>query len=227
MKLDWEDEAHRLATRALAAGDPTGWFDQIYAAGASGEVAMPWSRLDPHSLLTEWAGERGIRGAGRRAVVVGCGLGADAEYVSGLGFDTTGFDISATAIELAGRRFPHSRVDYHVADVLAPPAQWQHAFGLVVEIITAQALPDPPRPQAIANIAGLVAAGGTLLVIEAVHDPEAPASTVPPFPLRRDEIDAFGADGLTSVRVEQVPAPGQPGELRWRAEFQRPGASGN
>jgi hypothetical protein len=72
-----------------------------------------------------------------------------------------------------------------------------------------------------------VAAGGTLLVIEAVHDPEAPASTVPPFPLRRDEIDAFGADGLTSVRVEQVPAPGQPGELRWRAEFQRPGASGN
>ena len=44
-------------------------------------------------------------------MVVGCGLGADAEYIASLGFDTTGFDttgfdISGTAIRLARQGFP-------------------------------------------------------------------------------------------------------------------------
>ena len=32
--------------------DPTGWFDQLYAAAARGQLQMPWSRIDPHPLLT-------------------------------------------------------------------------------------------------------------------------------------------------------------------------------
>ena len=223
--ITWEAEADRLASRALAAGDATGWFEQLYAAGAGGRVPVPWSRRDPHPLFVDWAQGRAVRGAGRRAVVVGCGLGADAEYTARLGFDTTGFDISATAIRLAGQRFPHTAVHYQVADLLALPAAWRHAFGLVVEIITVQALPDPPRHQAIENIAGLVAADGTLLVLAAAHDPDAPVSPVPPWPLRRNEIDAFATDGLIPVRVELLPAPGRPGEKGWRAEFHRPPAS--
>jgi hypothetical protein len=74
----------------------------------------------------------------------------------------------------AGQRFPHTAVHYQVADLLALPAGWRHAFGLVVEIITVQALPDPPRRQAIENIAGLVAAEGTLLVLAAAHHPDLP-----------------------------------------------------
>jgi SAM-dependent methyltransferase len=223
--INWEAEADRLAARALAAGDATGWFEQLYAAGASGRVPMPWSRRDAHPLFVDWAQHRALRGEGRRAVVVGCGLGADAEYTARLGFDTTGFDISATAIRLAGQRFPHTTVDYQVADLLALPSAWRHAFDLVVEIITVQALPDPPRRQAIETIAGLVAADGTLLVLAAAHDPDLPVSPVPPWPLRQDEIDAFATDGLTAVRVELLPAPGRPGEKGWRAEFHRPAAS--
>jgi SAM-dependent methyltransferase len=188
-------------------------------------VPVPWGRRDPHPLFVDWAQGRAVRGAGRRAVVVGCGLGADAEYTARLGFDTTGFDISATAIRLTGQRFPHTTVDYQVADLLALPAAWRHAFELVVEIITVQALPDPPRHQAIKNIAGLVAADGTLLVLAAAHDPDRPESPVPPWPLRQNEIDEFATDGLTAVRVELLPAPGRPGENGWRAEFHRPPAS--
>jgi hypothetical protein len=51
--IDWEEEAERLAARSLAADDPTAWFDQLYAAGASGRVQMPWSRTRPHPLLVE------------------------------------------------------------------------------------------------------------------------------------------------------------------------------
>jgi hypothetical protein len=82
---------------------------------------MPWSRVQPHPLLVEWARDRGLTGAGRRAVVVGCGLGADAEYLARLGFNTVGFDISETAIELTEHRFPGSPVRYVAADLLDPP----------------------------------------------------------------------------------------------------------
>ena len=58
-----------------------------------------------------------------------------------------------------------SAVDYVVADLLAPPPAWSKAFDLVVEIYTVQALPDPPRRDAIAGVADMVAPGGTLLVI--------------------------------------------------------------
>jgi SAM-dependent methyltransferase len=217
-----EEEEARLASASLAAGDPTSWFDHLYAAGARGQVPVPWSRREPHPLLAEWAGARDLSGAGKRAVVVGCALGADAEYVAALGFDTTGFDISGTAIRLARQRFPGSAVRYVVADLLDYPQAWLRAYDLVIEIITVQALPDPPRRQAITNVSRLVAPGGTLLAIAAVHDDTAPAATLPPWPLRRDEVEAFGADGLIPARIEITATPGQPDDHRWLAEFRRP-----
>jgi 2-polyprenyl-3-methyl-5-hydroxy-6-metoxy-1,4-benzoquinol methylase len=49
-------------------------------------------------MLVEWAQNRGVDGRGRRALVVGCGLGQDAEYVAGHGFDAVAFDIAPTAV---------------------------------------------------------------------------------------------------------------------------------
>jgi pimeloyl-ACP methyl ester carboxylesterase len=218
----WDEQGDRLASRALAAGDPTGWFDRLYGAAAAGEVPMPWDRTEPHPLLTQWARGRQLTGTGQRAVVVGCGLGADAEYVSGIGFDTVAFDVADTAIQLARERFPDSTVHYMVANLLHPPDKWWRAFDLVVEIITVQALPDPPRRQAIVNVGRLVAAGGTLIVIAAMHDERHSPAEAPPWPLSRAEIDAFATDGLTPVRIERLPDPRRPSEQRWRAEFNRP-----
>ena len=82
-----------------------------------------------------------------------------------------------------------------------------------------QALPDPPRRAAIVNVGRLVAPGGTLFVVAARADPADPKlDDLPPWPLTRDEIDAFTADGLDPVRVEQADHLGP----RWRAEFRRP-----
>jgi len=217
----WEEEEERLASKSLAAGDPTGWFDQLYSAAAAGETDMPWDRREPHPLLHQWAQSRRLAGAGRRAVVVGCGLGADAEYTAGLGYDTVGFDVSGTAVRLATVRFPGSTVRYVAADLLDPPQDWLRAFDLVVEVITVQALPDPPRRQAITNVGRLVGHGGTLIVIAAVQDDNTPPAQGPPWPLSRAEIGAFATDGLNLVRIENVAAPGRLGERRWRAEFHR------
>jgi SAM-dependent methyltransferase len=188
----------------MTADDPTGWFERLYAAARRGEAVVPWDRGGPHRLLAEWTGARRPAGAGRRAVIVGSGLGEDAEHVAGLGFDTVAFDVAPTAVDESRRRFSGSRVRYVVADLLDPPAEWRGAFDLVVESLTAQSLPEHVRRRAIANVAGLVAPGGTLLVIAAARDEDERADG-PPWPLTRAEVDAFAAGGLLeAVRLEDL-----------------------
>jgi SAM-dependent methyltransferase len=195
----------------------TGWFEPLYAAAAAGEAEIPWDRDEPGGVLVEWS--RGLDGRGRRAVVVGSAGGADAEYVAGLGFETVGFDIAPAAVELARSRHPGSRVDYVTADLLDLPSEWLGAFDLVVESINVQALPDTLRTRAIANVARLVAPGGTLFVTEAVRADGDPPAEGPPWPLTRAEIESFGGGGLEPVRIDVT-------EDRWRAEFSRPACGG-
>lgn len=214
----WQAEADRLANASVERGDPTGWFEELYAAGESGEVTMAWDRSDPHPLLAEWTAREAVTGEGRRAVVIGAGLGADAEHVASLGFATTAFDLSPTAIRTAQSRNPGSPVDYRVADLLDPPKEWGLAFDLVIEIFTVQAVPPDLRDQMVAAVSGLVAPGGTLVAIQAVLDPDDDGSG-PPWPLTREDIDSFTGHGLREVGVEQGRGPS--GYLMWRAIFER------
>jgi hypothetical protein len=57
-----EQNATRLAHESIAGGDPTGWFERLYAAAAAGETGVPWDRHAPSPLLVQWATERGLRG---------------------------------------------------------------------------------------------------------------------------------------------------------------------
>ncbi len=218
MTDDRDVDANRLASESLAQGDPTGWFERLYAEAAAGEATVPWDRDEPNALLVGWAERREPDGAGRRALVVGCGLGQDAEYLAGLGFRTTAFDVSPTAVRGARERFPESAVDYVVADLLDPPVEWVGAFDLVVESITVQSMPLSVRADAIVNVARMVANGGVLLVISGIRE-EGEQVDGPPWPLTRSELDSFAVHGLRATQVEQMPRPEAPGALRWRAEF--------
>ena len=213
---DPDERARSLAARSLAAGDPTGWFERLYAEAAAGDGGVPWDRGSPHRLLVQWAEARGLSGGGARALVVGCGLGDDAEYVAAHGFAVVAFDISPSAIESARRRYPGSPVRYVVANLLAPPAGWQGAFDLVVESLTLQALPDPPRRDAVRRLGSLVAPGGTLLVHARAADPGDERDSGPPWGLTRAELDAIE---LEPVLIEDIR---EPESRRWRAEFRRP-----
>lgn len=217
-----ETDANELAAESLAADDPTAWFDRLYSASERGEAVVPWDRLVPQRLLVEWAHAGRPASDGKRALVVGCGLGRDAEFVAGLGFETTAFDISDTAVRLARQRYPNTKVQYVAADLLDPPAGWLQAFNLVVESYTVQSLPDPPRRTAIANVARFVAPGGTLIVIAAAHDDAAEPEPGPPWPLMRDEVEAFAHDDLRPVSIERIQDQLDPAMHRWRAEFDRP-----
>jgi SAM-dependent methyltransferase len=202
-----------------AADDPLGWFERLYVQYEQGEAAVPWDRGAPNPLLVEWA-ER-LEGAGRRALVVGSGLGDDAEWIAGLGFDTVAFDLAETAVRIARRRFPDSPVEYRVADLLRPPAEWRGAFDLVFESITVQAMPPSLHADAIASVAAMVAPGGTLLVLSAGRE-EGEEVEGPPWPLTRAEIDAFAAGALEPTLIEDLRDAADPAYRRWRAELRRP-----
>lgn len=226
MVKDPAGESRRMAAESIADGDPTGWFERLYAAAGEGEAVVPWDRGTPNPLLTGWMEGNATDGAGRSALVVGCALGRDAEYLAGLGFDTVAFDISATAVAEARRRHPDSPVHYVTADLLDQPANWREAFDLVVESMNVQALPDTVRSAAIARVGEPVAPGGTLLVVALAPDDPDGGDEGPPWPLTRAEVEAFAAPGLQPVRIEDIrELDGQP-VRRWRAEFRRPTPAG-
>ncbi|QNE17387.1 class I SAM-dependent methyltransferase [Kribbella qitaiheensis] len=219
--------SRRLAAESLAKDDPTGWFEELYAAAGEGKAVVPWDRGGAHALLTEWAETSEFRGDGKRALVVGTGLGWDAELVADLGYDTIAFDISPSAVEAARQTHPDTKVDYVVADLLNPPAEWRGAFDLVVEIYTVQALPIELQPAASKQVTAQVRVGGTLVVIAAVRtevDGRPVSDDVvqgPPWPLTRAAIDAFAIGDVRLIQLEKQPSPSDPTIYRWRAEYLR------
>jgi SAM-dependent methyltransferase len=194
-------------------------FEGIYAGAETGGAKPPWDYGAPRPQLVEWADARNLAGGGQQALVVGCGYGADAEFLALRGFRTTGFDFAPTAIAGARRKHPLSDVNYLVADVLDLPREWQGRFDLVVESLTVQSMPPEQHPVAAQNIAGLLAPQGTLLVLATSRD-EGSEPKGPPWPLTRSELEEFANGDLVLRQVERIE-----GGAWWRAELTR-GAAG-
>lgn len=190
-------------------------FEAMYAGAEAGGVKPPWDYGAPRPQLVAWAEAQNLAGGGREALVVGCGYGADAEFLASLGFRTTGFDFAPTAIAAARRKYPASQVRYLVADLLDLPAEWQRRFDLVVESLTVQSMPPAKHTAATQKIASLVAPGGTLLVLATARD-EGSEVNGPPWPLARAELDDFANDDLILRRVERID-----NGAWWRAELSR------
>ena len=108
---------------------------------------------------------------------------------------------SPTAVEGAKKRFPESRVDYRIADLLNPPQEWSGCFDFVFEAYTVQAMPPAWREAAIQGVAGFVKPGGNLLVVARGRD-EADSPGDMPWPLTRAEVDRFQAHGLKEISFE-------------------------
>lgn len=216
---DGDADVRRIRQAVGAAAEPTGWFEPLYAEAASGAATVPWDRDAPNPLLVEWLANHPLDADGKRAAVVGCGLGNDAELIAARGFDTLAFDISPTALELARRRYPDSVVRYEQADLFALPSEWQQAYDLVVESFTVQSLPPQLHERAAAAAASLVGIGGLLVVI-AFARPGDQVPDGPPWPLTGDELGYFAVGGVERAVVETVPVGD--GRIRWRAEYRRP-----
>lgn len=217
-KIQARARARQLVSEFTQKGDHTGWFEPLYASAQGDTEQIPWADLAPNPHFVEWATEQRLQGNGQRALVIGCGLGDDAEELARLGFAVTAFDVSATAIAWCKQRFPNSQVDYQVADLLALPREWHHQFDFVLEIYTLQTLRQEIREGAMAQIAHCLAPNGSLLVICRGRNPEDDAGTMP-WPLTRAEMITFEQQGLTLTSFEDYMDPNEPTVRRFRALY--------
>ena len=178
---------------------PSSWFEPLYAQAQGDAGQVPWATLKPNPRLREWLDQnRPVRGDGK-ALVVGCGLGDDAQLLAERGYKVMGFDISESAIQWCQERFSDSNITFTVADLFELPSPWIHSFDLVFESITVQALPLEVRQDAIAQISQLVKPEGTLLVATYLRPtPEPPQG--PPWPLTLEELAYFETLGMDVVQ---------------------------
>ena len=205
-----------LQQKHWSQGDPTGWFEPAYALANGDRAAIPWAEkgINPH--LIDWASRVNLQGAGLTALVVGCGLGDDAEYLASRGFAVTAFDISPTAIAWCRHRFPHSPVNYLAADLFQNSLP---AFDFVIEAYTLQALPRSLRAQAVAATAGLVKQR-LLVICRGCDQPERNEEI--PWPLTPTELAGFSAAGLSESSFEDFHDQKDPPRRRFRIEYRAP-----
>lgn len=216
---DLRTSVQDLSQQYRHSSKPLGWFEDLYATAAGNPDAIPWARLTAHQCFQDWLEQTHLVGQDRSALVVGSGLGDDAEALSQCGFQVTAFDLSATATSWSQQRFPESTVQYQTANLFDPPAAWRTGFEFVLEIYTIQAMPPELHSRAIRAISDLVAPGGQLLVICRGREEAEPAMG-PPFALSRSELSEFETLGLKVVQWDDI-AQSEAMSLHFRVLYQR------
>jgi len=170
--------------------DPTGWFDSIYKDAEGDYKAVFWADLEPSPYLLNWLKNNPSKKDKAKAIVVGCGVGDDAEALSQFGYEVIGFDISPNAIKLCKNRYPNTKVTYLEKDLFNYPKEWLNNFDLVYECNTIQVLPGKYRIQARKAISDLVSPLGHVLVSCRSRKKGEKENDIP-LPLDRDEINKF------------------------------------
>jgi len=212
--------AREIAQRHLAAGDALGWFEELYASAKGNASTIPWADLTPNRNLVGWLDKHQFVGAGRTALVVGCGLGDDAEELSRRGFRATAFDISESAIAWCKTRYPRSAVSYVVADLLHAPPEWRGKFDFVLESYTLQVLPSKIGRDAMEHLVSFLACNGTLLVIARGREASDPEGDMP-WPLVKDELGTLRSLGLSEIHFEDYMDNETPPVRRFRATYHK------
>ncbi len=218
--------ARELAAEYTGRGDATGWFETLYREAEVGAATVPWVDLKPNPNLLSFVARHPLETTcGSRALIVGCGLGDDAEQVSRWGFRTLAFDVSATAIRLCGERFPGSKVEYVIGDLFAPPTAWTAVFDLVLESYTLQVLPQTIRAAALERLASFVRLGGHLLVITRGRERTDPAGEMP-WPLTREEFNRLAATNLVEEAFEDYLDHEEPRIRRFCIQYRKVALAG-
>lgn len=223
------ERVREIASEHYRRGDVMGWFEALYAEAAGDNSIIPWADLEPNRFFKSWAESTGLKGEGRTALVVGCGLGDDAKYLHDLGFEVTAFDISPTAIEWAKRLYGETDIKFEVKDLFDTPNSWNFSqtgeartagFDFVLEIYTIQPLPIEMRERVVDSIGNFVAEAGTLVVVTRGRgDDEEPDEL--PWPMSRGDLSRFEVGGLTQTGFVEMPADEENEPPRFVVEYRR------
>jgi len=178
------------------------FFESVYKnADHDNLSAIPWATLAPNVYLeTHLSMHDPV--SGKKALVIGCGLGDDALILEKHGYEVEAIDISPSAIALAKKRHPESKVDFHVGDIYDMPKSSIGKYDFVYEGLTIQSLPPADRKKLVKIIVSLVAKGGELLVYAHSQNDEDNYGG-PPWPLYDDEFSLFEKEGLEKIYAQK------------------------
>jgi SAM-dependent methyltransferase len=202
-KREARERIRKIAGEYAERGDRLGWFDEVYRQAGGDTETIPWADLEPNRFFKAWAERHQLKGDGRKALVVGCGLGDDAKYLDDFGFDVTAFDISPNAIEWARKLHKDTDIRFEIGDLFNADKAWLGAFDFVLEIYTIQPLPMDLRAGAIDAVASFVAPGGELVVVSRGRENGEEVGHIP-YPLSREDLSGIEQAGLKEVEFNEV-----------------------
>ena len=156
-----------------------------------------------------------------RALDLGCGEGADALWLAERGWQTTGVDIAATALDRAARAAAERGLDPELVRwVRADLATWTPDGRY--DLVTASFLQSPldfPRTEVLRRAAGAVAPGGHLLLVSHAAPPPWAKGLDPSthhFVTPEQEVTGLGLDeqefAVVVAEERTRPATGPDGE---------------
>lgn len=196
-----KEDIQEIAKRHILNHDYLGWFEEVYQKGKSEGLEIHWVSPETNPLVKEGCENQNLNGEDKKALVIGCGLGEDAEYLSRLGFSVDAFDFSPTAIQWCKEIYPQSQVNYFIADLLNLPKNI-HSYDFVLEIYTLQTLPEEQKAEAILLLPNLVVSKGRILLICRIRDANEITEGVP-FPLTLEELSSLDKT-LTLIKAELI-----------------------
>lgn len=218
--FDPRERVQQIQSEFAERGDTTGWFDALYKEAAGNTERIPWADLEPNPYFKEWAERNDLSGDGRSALVVGCGLGDDANYLNQLGFKVSAFDLSPTAIDWAKKLYGEIDIRFEVMNLFEPYRGWLGAFDFVLEIYTIQPLPMEMREDAIDAVSRFVKDGGELVVVTRGREDDEPVDQVP-WPLSRKDLSRFEVNGLLQTELVVCPAVNEGEPDRWVIKYDK------
>ena len=178
------------------------FFESVYENADHDDLsAIPWATLAPNVYLEKHLSLQDTV-SGKKALVIGCGLGDDALILEKHGYEVEAMDISSSAIALAKKRHPDSKVDFYVGDIYDMPESSVGKYDFVYEGLTIQSLPPADREKLVGIIVSLVAKDGELLVYANTQD-DADNYGGPPWPLYENEFMLFEKEGLEKISADK------------------------
>jgi SAM-dependent methyltransferase len=173
------------------------WFREAILTVEGDTSRLPYAEDRADAFLRAWQDARGDS-AGSEALVVGCALGDDAEYLARRGWKVVATDTSSAALRLCQFRFDNSQVCYLQLDPLLLPPEFRSRFKLVVCSQLLHRTAPAARPPLVQALAETLLPGGVLLVIGQVLRQGCTVQP-PPWPLGPEDFSRFLSLGLTEV----------------------------
>lgn len=187
------------------------FFEMVYKNANKNDLSnIPWATMKPNVHLQQYL-EQNKTPLHGLALVIGCGLGDDADALAKAGYRVDAIDISQTAIDIASDRFGHEAIDFFVADIFALPESMMRKYDFIFESRTIQSITPEVKERLIEIIATLVAPGGKLLLHANVQNDDESYGG-PPWPLYRTDIQRFVTHGLeildySETKIDKTIAP--------------------